>query len=251
MRTHRYLAIAEDIRGEITSSGAQAGDVIGSEAQYVARFGVSRITVRRALEVLRDEGWIAPRQGFGWVVVRPSVRQSLGALTTIESEMRKAGVKVRRRIVSARAVSPTGRVREILGAEPVREVKRVNLADEVPFAVVTVWLAESLARDLTTEVLEDISFYEALEQSGRLSAPLVRAVQTIASVALDAADAALLEVAAGSPGLSCERVTYGADGLPVLFSHFVFPGARTVFEVELNAPRTEGGAEGIRLLGDH
>ncbi len=228
----------------------RAGDVIASEAQYVAQFGVSRITVRRALEVLRDEGLIAPRQGFGWVIVKPSVRQTLGSLTTIEAQMHKAGVEVRRHIVSVATVTPKGRVREVLGSDEVREVKRVNLADGVPFGVVTVWLAEKVADDLTTEVLESSSFYEVLNGVGSVRAPLVRAVQTIAAVAIDPNDAGLLSVAPGSPGLSCERVTYDATDCAILISHFVFPGARTVFEVELNAPHSEGGAEGVKLVSD-
>ena len=67
-RTIRYQQIADDLRGRIAALGG--GRLLPSESDLSAEFGVSRVTVRRALELLRDEGLVESRQGFGWYRVR-------------------------------------------------------------------------------------------------------------------------------------------------------------------------------------
>jgi GntR family transcriptional regulator len=78
--------------------------------------------------------------------------------------------------------------------------------------------------------------------------PLGGAVQTIGAAVIDASDASLLEVPAGSPVLRCERITADRDGRPVLLSEHVFPGHRTEFVVDLPLAEPSIAPSGLRLV---
>ncbi|MEJ7722438.1 MAG: GntR family transcriptional regulator [Ilumatobacteraceae bacterium] len=105
VRSIRYQEIAGSIRERVEA--AAPGALLPSESELSSEFGVSRVTVRRALELLRDEGSIAARQGFGWFVVTEPVQQRLDELGTIEAQLEHSGRRADRRCWS----SPSSRHR--------------------------------------------------------------------------------------------------------------------------------------------
>ena len=205
-------------------------------------FATSRVTVRRALELLRDDGLVDSRQGLGWYVAAEPVRQPLARLETIEEQIAATGASNERRILEFGFVEPPSRVRQILGPGRTLEVIRLNLADGEPFARVTVWCPEKLGASLSRDEVEASSFYDLLSIS------LGGAEQTIGAAAASDDDAALLGVPPGSPVLVCERITRDRKRLPVLVSEHVFPAHLTTFAVELpNVGRSEAPS-GLRLV---
>ena len=96
MRRIRYQEIAEVLRDRLAD--APVGSVLASESEMSAEFEASRVTIRRALELVRDDGLIAARQGFGWYVAGEPVRQSLATLGTIESQVEGVGKISERKI---------------------------------------------------------------------------------------------------------------------------------------------------------
>ena len=243
MREIRYQQIAEDLRAKIGRGELAAGRLLPSEAELAAAYAASRVTIRKALEVLREEGLVDSRQGFGWFAAVDPLRQTLGRLGTIEGQLAASGVGSTRRVLDFRFVRAPARARQVLGVERVLEVRRLNLADGEPFARVTVWCPEALGAPISRDDVERSSFYELLE------VPLGGAVQTIGAALASDADAALLEVPVGSPVLRCERVTSTADGTPVLLSEHVFPAHRTEFVVDLPSADQSIAPSGLRLLG--
>jgi GntR family transcriptional regulator len=242
VREVRYRTIADELRSRIESGDPAGGRLLPSESELSGTYGVSRVTVRKALELLRDEGLIDARQGFGWFVAADPQHLTLGTLGTIEDQLSELGVKSERRVVGFRFVNAPPRARQVLGASTVLEVRRVNLADGVPFARVTVWCDEELGAHLSRAEVERAPFYEVL------AVAIGRATQTIGAVAASSADATLLEVPVGSPMLRCERVTRDEDDQPVLLSEHVFPGHRTELVVELTRFEPSMGPSGLRLV---
>lgn len=242
MRSVRYRDIADDLRDRVAAGEFAAGRLLPSEAELSGAYDASRVTVRKALEVLRSEGLLDSRQGFGWFVAGGAVRQALGRLGTIEGQLASSGVAPGRRVLDFGFVRAPRWVRDVLGVGTVLRVRRVNLADGAPFARVTVWCPESFGARLSRDDVEQSSFYELLD------VPLGGAVQTIGAAAASAADAALLEVPVGSPVLRCERVTSTVDGRPVLVSEHVFPAHRTEFVVDLPAADRSMAPTGLRLV---
>ena len=200
------------------------------------------MTVRRALESLREAGRLASRQGFGWYVAADPLRQSLGRLGTLESQLEASGVTSERRIVRFGFETPPRRVADALGAGQVLRVERVNLADGEPFARVTVWCPEAMGARLSREDVARAPFQELLD------VPFGGAEQTIGAALASSRDAELLDVPEGAPLLLCRRTTSAVDGEPVLYSEHRFPAHRTEFVVDLPTVEPSISPSGLRLV---
>ncbi len=240
MRRVRYQEIADDLRDRAVE--AAPGSLLPSESELSLEFGASRVTVRRALELLRDEGLVAARQGFGWFVATEPVRQRLERLGTIEGQLRTSGRVAARQVVEFELTAPPAHVRDVLGPGRVLRVKRVSLADGEPFAVVTVWCPAVYGQHLSLDDVERRPFYELLDRDLR------GATQTIGADAASAVDAELLAVPVGAPLLTCRRTTTDADGRPVLLSEHRFPAHRTEFVVDLPHDEPTITPSGLRLV---
>lgn len=248
-RVIRYRLIADDVRARLGTGEFAAGSLLPSEAELSAHYGASRVTVRRALEALRDAGLVDSRQGFGWYVAADPFRQRLGQLGTIEEQLRESGIRSERRILAFGFVPAPRKVADVLGEATVLEVRRLNLADGQPFALVTVWAPESVGNRLSRADVERASFLD------QLPVELGGATQTIGAAVASPEEADLLGVVAGAPVLVAERVTRAVDGRAVLMSRHVYPAHRTEFAVELAVePRARAADDqalepsGLRLV---
>ena len=241
-RSIRYRDIADAVRSRVESGQYGSGQVLPSEAALSREFDASRVTVRKALELLRDDGLLSSRQGAGWFVAVDPLRQSLGRLGTIEAQLDASNRSSERRIHSFGFTTAPAWVAKVLGAPDVLEVGRRNLADGRPFARVTVWVPTRVGQHLSRAQVEASPFYEVIDVA------LGGATQTIGAAVIDDADAELLEVPAGSPVLVCRRVTSDADGVPVLVSEHVFPAHLTEFVVDLPHVAGSMAPSGLRLV---
>jgi GntR family transcriptional regulator len=147
-----------------------------------------------------------------------------------------------RRVLDFRFIKAPTRVRQVLGVDTVLRVRRLNLADGEPFALVTVWCPERYGAEFSRADVERSTFYELLDVT------IGGAVQTIGAAAASAAEADLLGVLEGSPVLRCERITRSIDEEPVLMSEHVFPAHLTEFVVELPQAAASIAPTGLRLV---
>jgi len=219
-----------------------SGRLLPSEAELGTEFDASRVTIRRALETLREDGLVDARQGFGWFVAAAPLQQTLGQLVTIEAQLSDSGIRPERQILEFAFEKASHQVQMVLGAEQVLRVKRLNLADGEPFALVTVWCRADLGQHLSRADVERSPFYELLE------VPLKGATQTIGADAASPENAKLLGIPVGSPVLRCTRITTDTDGRAVLLSEHVFPAHRTEFVVELPQAERSIAPTGLRLV---
>lgn len=240
MRRIRYQEIAETLRTRVRV--AAPGSLLPSESELSREFAASRVTVRRALELVREEGLIASRQGLGWFVAADLVPQRLERLDTIEAQLEQQGRTARREVIDFSFETPPEHVGEILATDRVLRVKRLNLADGDPFAIVTVWCPAKLAHHLSMRDVQRQPFSELLDVQ------FSGATQTIgADVASDDV-AELLGVPIGAPLLKCRRVTADVSGVPVLLSEFVFPAHRTEFVIDMAHEAPSMVPTGLRLV---
>lgn len=227
MRQVRYQQIAEALRERVVGGEFAAGQIMPSEAQMGEIYQASRVTIRKALEVLRSEGLVESRQGFGWMAASTPVSQPLSGLTTIEAQVEASGRTTERRILGFSFVDTSNTPAAAKLGDRVLEVRRLNLADGQPFARVTVWCREDLGADLSKAQVAGSSFYDLIPVD------VGGATQTIGADIVSDADAQLLGVPTGSAVLTVERTTVATDGSAVLVAEHVFPAHLTRFEVEL------------------
>ena len=233
----RYLDLADALRARIVARDVGAGGALAGEVELAREYGTSRVTVRRALDLLRQEGLVTSRRGAGWFAAVDPVRQPLGRVTTVEAAVEAAGaapgprdprVRFRRR---ARRRSPTP-LHVDRDAEVLR-VERVNLADDEPFALVTVWVRADVGADVSRADVERVAVLRpaavarrrARLACTRRSPPRSRA----------AASARLLGVRARRTRCcSAGASRYDAAGVPTLVSEHRYPADRTTFEIEFS-----------------
>jgi GntR family transcriptional regulator len=240
MRSIRYQEIADELRQLATSQ--KPGTLLPSESELSAQFSASRVTIRRALEIVRDDGLIAARQGFGWFVATEPVRQRLERLGTIESQLESSGHDAARRVIEFAFGTPPEHVRAVLATDRVLRVQRLNLADGEPFALVTVWCPAALGEKLSMKDVEQRPFFDLLDVDLR------GATQTIGADSATPAEAELLAVPAEAPVLKCRRITTDVDGTPVLVSEHLFPAHRTEFVVDLPFDEPSITPAGLRFV---
>lgn len=241
-RTYRYLEVAGELRAQIEAGEFGAGGMLPSEATLSSAHDTSRVTVRKALEALRDEGLVDSRQGFGWFVGSEPLRQSLDTLDTLDHQLEAAGVRSERKILSFGYVDPPQRVAASLGPGSVLEVRRLSLADGEPFALVTVWCDAAAASEISRADVERSAF------QGLLSEPVGSATQSIGATIADADTSRDLAVPESAPLLRIRRVTRSVDGRNVLVSEHLYPAHRTEFSVELASLGPTDEASGLRLV---
>jgi GntR family transcriptional regulator len=213
---------------------------VPSERALCAELGVSRPTVRSAVDDLVRDGVLVRRHGLGMFVARPKIAQDIdsargsrlavdGAWTSRTLEFRRitAGPRIGRRL----QVSP---------GEVVIRARRLRLADREPIAVDTLHVPAALVPGLTPDDLELHSFYGLIEE--RYGISVTEALQVIEPTVADEDEAALLGVPVYAPALLFERVTEDAAGRVVEFTHSIYRGDRyrVVSRLAL-APRPEGG----------
>jgi GntR family histidine utilization transcriptional repressor len=126
----RYLKVKEHIRARIASGEFGPGARVPSENELVSRFGLSRMTVNRALRELAADGWLSRRPGVGSFVRQPPARGSLLALRDIAADIKRRGHQHDCRLISRDTLAADGELAESFAIEPGRPVHRVVLVHE-------------------------------------------------------------------------------------------------------------------------
>src|SRR5215470_7910601 len=183
------------------------GDAIPSERQLSADLGMSRLTVRAALDDLVRDGYLVRKRGSGTFVSEPKIAQEL-TMTSFTEDMRRRGMVPASRTLGLR-VAPAGahlgRLLHVSPSEPVMIISRLRLADRETMAIETLHVRESLVPGLTAPDLERLSFYEILE--GRFGITIVGGHQTIEPTVTNEEESVALGVPLHSPAFQFERTT--------------------------------------------
>ena len=227
-----YRRLARRIADAIAAGALAPGDALPPERELAAMTGLSRVTVRKAVADLVASGALAQRRGSGTFVAPrlERVEQSLSLLTSFSEDMARRG-KAARSVWLERGVAQAAPEEMVALALPagarVARLERLRLADGVPLSIERAALAEA---DLPDPASVGPSLYAALDARGLRP---VRAIQRISAAALDAREAALLEVAPGAAGLRIERIGYLEGGRAVEFTRSLYRGDAYDFVAEL------------------
>jgi GntR family transcriptional regulator len=227
-----YLQLADHLRHLIIQGALADRDVLPGEREIAERLGVSRVTVRKALQILAEEGLLDQRQGSGNFVNRGKrVEQPLSALTSFTDDMRSRGMRPASQWLHRGVSVATPEEALVLGLRPgekVSRLRRLRTTDGTPMAIE---LATVPCRFLPDPEVVRESLYEVLRGSGY---PPFRALQRLSAVQLNSDQAALLHVPTGAAALYIERRTFLEDNIPLELVRSQYRGDAYDFVVELN-----------------
>lgn len=243
----RYVQVADEVRRRIGAGEFPSG-VLETEADLGALYGVSRITVRKALEVLRDEGIVSSRKGSGWRITVDPLRQVLGSFPTVEAALRDDGHEFRRRVLTFSyrpAPADVARHLQLKADAEVLQVRRLNFADEHVFDLVTTWVPGEVAAPLSRAEVEAHGVFGSLRLHG---VPIGHVLQSITASLATIEEAKLLGVHPDSPVLVVEQMTHDPGGLPIKWSQHRYPAHRIHLEVRIAGGAVTAEPPGLRLL---
>ncbi|WSY31161.1 GntR family transcriptional regulator [Streptomyces sp. NBC_00887] len=226
-----YYQLAQQLEAAIEQGRLTPGSLLGNELELAARLGLSRPTVRQAIQSLVDKGLMVRRRGVGTQVVHSRIRRPL-ELSSLYDDLEAAGQHPATRVLRNTVEAATAEVAAALGVEEgsdVHLVERLRYAHDEPMALLCNHLPPGLL-DLTTERLESTGLYRMMRLSG---ITLHSARQSVGARAATAEEAERLTEAEGAPLLTMERTTFDDGGRAVEFGSHVYRPSRYAFEFQL------------------
>ncbi len=229
-----YFQVAQHLEHAISSGRIPAGTLFDNEIMLAERLGLSRPTMRRAMQHLVDKGLVVRRRGIGTRVVQPKLRRPL-ELSSLFDDLAGSGQSPSTRLLSFETVSADATVAERLGVpegDPVVRIERLRSAGDLPIARMTNHLPERLAA-FAPAALEQGGLYDLLRSSG---VHLHSAVQTVGARTASAPEARLLGEPRAAAVLTMQRVTFDDRGDIVEWGDHVYAASRYSFEINLLTP---------------
>ncbi|HYS30113.1 MAG TPA: GntR family transcriptional regulator [Candidatus Limnocylindria bacterium] len=217
------------------------GQAIPSERLLSQELGVSRLTVRAAIDQLVRDGQLSRRHGAGTFVTEPKIAQPL-TLTSFTEDMRRRGMVPGSRTVDLTVTSAGARLARRLQVSPeerIVRVTRLRLADGETMALEVLHVPEALIPGLSKTDLENHSFYALLEE--RYGIVIGSGTQTIEPTVTNEEESALLRVPLHSPAFLFERTTVAESGRTVEFVRSIYRGDRYRLVTELLPSRSRNG----------
>ena len=217
MTLHRQMFLV--LRDQIVRGVHGAGDLLPSVEELGETFGVSAITIRRALTDLAAGGYVERKRGVGTVVrsdtpqVRPNANatfmESLGAVN--------AGTKVKvLKLSNSRPSAEIASLLELKDNSTAIHAVRLRTIGKLPLAVTDAWIPPDICPEITAKALQAKPMYEIVLGAG---VPYGRVIQEFTAIAADPLFAKILGCEVGSPLLRITRLFHRLDGRPVV--HFV------------------------------
>jgi GntR family transcriptional regulator len=230
--TNRYLEVAAQLRHEIEAGHHGTDSQLATEAELGVRFGVSRATVRAALEHLRSQGFVTSRQGSGWYVNGAQSWPPL--LIRIGADGRRSGVaQLGPLAVASQRRRPDRKTAALLGvssAKALLVVDRLSGLRGEPVHMATSWFGPAATAALNNHEAETTPPARLVAAKGFVIAEVEQYVEAIPA---DVGDAATFGIREGACLLQVMRIAHGDGGAVIFFSRHRHPGGRVQMRIDL------------------
>ena len=230
-----YDQIKDDLLSKIKDGTYPEGQTIPSELELAEIYGVSRPTIRQALQILVSDGYLEKRRRRGTVVTKPKVSQSFTmSISSFEDTMRLAGRLPKTKVLvfkRERANAEVEKRLELTRGQDVFKLVRLRYADDLPNVFVESYIPCALYPGLDSFDFNESSLYAAMDACGN---PVMTARRRLEVIKADGAAAALLDVEAGDPLLLFHTVARDASGTAVEYSVATYRGESNSFELNVS-----------------
>lgn len=209
------------------------GSLVPREPDLCAMFGVSRTTLRKAMELLEQEGFVNIQQGRGTEVLDYKTTQKLNHVTSFSETLKAKGYTVHSKSMYIDMVIPPGNVLDDLNQAPETEVvriQRIQLANDKPVAILTNYIIPEIAPGILSDTGTFVSLYHHLET--KYGILITSAKDNIKAKVSDFLESELLQIPIGSPLLVDRRITYSM-GRPIEVVIMIVDASKYEFSVNL------------------
>lgn len=244
-----YTQLAEQLKARICRGEFKPGARIPSEQELIAATGLSRVTVRAALNMLTRDGMLVRRQGVGTFVGHP-IDQELSSVQTTPEVLLALGMMPHVKVLSFATVVPPADAQAALRLRPGERVvlmKRLYSSGRTPIALVHVYLPlalEQYAEALKDERAPTETTFTILENNLGVTIKEARHVMTACSA--DRAVARALRIKTGAPILKLDRLAIGVDGRPLEYDVCHYHSGR--YTLSVTVPRRKLASKPAALV---
>ena len=227
-----YVQIHDKIRRRIEKGQWQVGERLPSERELSQEFGVSRMTLRQAIQTLADEGILERKVGSGTYVANKKVQEKMSGVTSFTEIIQRQGKTPSSKTVSYRIKTPNSREQEALNLQEDDEIlrmERIRYADDIPICVETTSIPLNYINSLQKEEITS-SLYRSFENKTKQS--LGHAIQNITASLANERIAELLDIKRGDAILYLRQITYLKNGQPFEYVRSQYVGSRFEFVLE-------------------
>jgi GntR family transcriptional regulator len=226
-----YLQLVDWLREDVASKSA--GQRIDSEPKLAERFGVSRFTVTRAIEILVDEGLVSRRQGLGSFVAAPSLKRAPSYLLSFTEAVAAQGRVATHRLLAFGPAPwcenlPYDRQTPLIGLDRLRLVDRIPTA--IHRSIISAELADRVRLTRKVAASSRFSLYSLFNDAGLT---IKRGVETLRARAATAEEADLLRLGDEPVVMAVHRQTYAADGAVLDVVDAVYDARRYTYQAEI------------------
>ena len=215
-----YFQVSKKLEHAIRTGALTPGTRIENEISLSERLGLSRPTIRRAIQSLVDSGLVIRRRGVGTQVVHGSITRDL-ELTSLFDDLTAQGGQPSTRVTRCEMEPASSFIADELGVElgsPVLAISRVRSVDGVPMAILTNWLPGELS-DITVGELEATGLYQAMRKRGRI--PQI-GKQKLGARKATPQESLELDIERGSAVLTMNRTAYDNSGQAIESGHHCY-----------------------------
>ncbi|NUK86738.1 GntR family transcriptional regulator [Streptomyces lunaelactis] len=226
-----YFQLSQQLEAAIERGTLTPGSLLGNEIELAGRLGLSRPTVRQAIQSLVDKGLLVRRRGVGTQVVHSQVKRPL-ELSSLYDDLESAGQRPATIVLTNRIEPASAEVAAALGVpegSDVRLIERLRFAHGEPMARLRNHLPSGLL-ECDTERLEATGLYRMMRAAG---ITLHSARQSVGARAASELEAELLTEETGAPLLTMERTTFDDTGRAIEFGSHIYRASRYAFEFQL------------------
>lgn len=220
-----YAQVEAVLASGIQDGTMASGTQLPTEDSLIERFGVSRTTVRTAIQHLASRGLVEIRRGKGTFVTKPKITPNLTELNGFVEDMEGLGHRATARVVATETVPASAAVARQLAlptGAPVVRIERIRLADGVAVSFDETYLPQAIGEQVITNDLETQPIFSLLEQ--KYNIPLVEADYRLEAVSAASGVADALGIPNGSPILLIERTSYRDGKQPVDYEKLHYRG---------------------------
>lgn len=233
-KTPLYHKVYEILAKEIDEGKYKPNDQLPTEMELCKMFGVSRITIRQALEQLERARYIYRKLGVGTFVSEKVFQQDLKKFYSFTDEMIKIGKTPKSIILGFEKIKCDEKIAakcniDVSGS--VYLMKRLRMADDIPIMLENTYLPAYRFESLTESVFKEHAMYSVFKN--RYNVVFSKAIETFQPVLIREDESKLLEVAKGTPGMMIERYTFEWDSI-IEYTVSIARGDKFVYRVVLD-----------------
>jgi GntR family transcriptional regulator len=231
-----HYQLTEIVRKLISQEQWREGDKLPSEREFCETFGISRITVRKALDSLAAEGLVRTNKGIGTFVNEKKYPEKWASFPIgFTDSLASQGYRIETQVLTLETIPTTEKISKELELSPrslVVHLHRLRFIAQEPILLVSSYLPHHLVPGIEQNDFTHQSLYQVLRSNYGLKIDRVK--RGIEAVAATEKEAALLHIGTGAPLLQIESISYTPDGKPVEYFLAKRRGDRTRFELELS-----------------